>query len=188
MRYVNSRYARIMLAVVPFVLLGGCATRSGVGYDSQYSSIDPPYDSSSYSSRMPQELASGEKTVVVDPTVHAWAAYGRDGKLVRGGIATAGGNWCPDTHKPCRTAVGTFRVYSMGDGDCISKKYPLPRGGGLMPYCMYFNNGMALHGSPASTVIEDNVSHGCVRMRISDAEWLRYNFVQNGTKVVVKPY
>jgi lipoprotein-anchoring transpeptidase ErfK/SrfK len=27
-----------------------------------------------------------------------------------------------------------------------------------------------------------------VRMHVSDAEWLRYNFVNVGTKVIVKPY
>jgi lipoprotein-anchoring transpeptidase ErfK/SrfK len=53
---------------------------------------------------------------------------------------------------------------------------------------MYFSGGEALHGSPDNTLVEDNISHGCVRLRIADAEWLRYNFVSVGTKVVVKPY
>ena len=57
-----------------------------------------------------------------------------------------------------------------------------------MPYCMYFNKGEALHGSPDSIVVEDNISHGCVRMRIPDAEWMVTQFAQVGTKVVVLPY
>jgi lipoprotein-anchoring transpeptidase ErfK/SrfK len=53
---------------------------------------------------------------------------------------------------------------------------------------MFFNNGEALHGSPDNTVIEANVSHGCVRMRIQDAEWMRENFADIGTTVIVLPY
>lgn len=145
--------------------------------------------SSDYSSRLPSTMdTKGQKVVVVDPTVHAWGAYDRDGKLVKAGIATAGGNWCEDIGRPCRTSVGSFRINSMGDGQCISRTYPKPHGGGLMPYCMYFSGGQALHGSPDSTVVEDNISHGCVRMRIVDAEWMRYNFASVGTKVIIRPY
>ncbi len=43
-----------------------------------------------------------------------------------------------------------------------------------MPYCMFFNGNQGLHGSPY--VMEGNVSHGCVRLSVSDAEWLRFNF------------
>ena len=147
------------------------------------------YDPSDYEGRMPQHISTGgERVVVVDPKVYSWGAYDKSGQLVRGGIATAGGNVCEEGSGNCRTGVGTFRVSSVGDGGCFSKKYPRPNGGGLMPYCMFFNNGQALHGSPDGAVVENNISHGCVRMRIPDAEWLRYNFVTNGTKVVVEPY
>lgn len=164
------------------MLLSSCAT---------YHSGSPMsfYNSSEYEARMPQHIhTGGERVVVVDPKVHSWGAYDRDGTLVKGGIATAGGNYCPDIGRSCRTGVGTFRVRSLGDGGCFSKIYPKPHGGGLMPYCMFFNNGQALHGSPDGAVVENNISHGCVRMRIPDAEWLRYNFVNVGTKVVVEPY
>lgn len=139
-----------------------------------------------YSSRLPQELdTNGKKMVLVDPSVHAWGAYSAEGRLIRAGIATSGGPICPpDAHtNNCLTGVGTFHISSLGDGSCYSKSY-----GGLMPYCMFFNNGQALHGSPDSIVVDGNISHGCVRMRISDAEWMRYNFAQVGTKVVVRPY
>ena len=64
-----------------------------------------------------------------------------------------------------------------------------------MPYCMYFNNGQALHGEP-NGLPGYNASHGCVRLYVSDAEWLRYDFVEppmaynkyRGTKVVILPY
>jgi lipoprotein-anchoring transpeptidase ErfK/SrfK len=135
-----------------------------------------------------------EKVIVIDPNEHAWGDYSSKGKLVRWGIATAGGDWCPDIDKPCRTRSGAFRIYSMGDVSCISKKFPVPVGGAPMPYCMYFNGGQALHGS--NEVVYDNVSHGCVRLHVGDARWLRYQFVENpnsqnkfrGTKVIIRPY
>ncbi len=168
------------------LLVSSCSTYHNDGGTLQYSANS---FSSDYSSRLPDHIdTGGKKVVVVDPSVHAWGAYGPDGSLIKAGIATAGGNWCPDINRPCRTSVGTFRINSLGDGQCVSRIYPKPHGGGLMPYCMYFSGGQALHGSPDGAVVEDNISHGCVRMRIVDAEWLRYNFASVGTKVIVRPY
>lgn len=139
----------------------------------------------------------GEKTVVVDPRAHAWGAYNPDGTLVNSGLATCGGDYCPDLGRPCRTKTGTFRVFSAGNADCISHKFPLhSHGGAPMPYCMFFNKGQALHGDSDREVVYGNISHGCVRMHTADAEWLRHNFVDapgtgnsyRGTKVVVLPY
>jgi lipoprotein-anchoring transpeptidase ErfK/SrfK len=174
----------IALVVLSSLALGSCAEHTAGRSGNYYYSY---HDNSYYSDRLPQEVDTKEKMVLVDPNVNAWGAY-ENGRLVKGGIATAGGNWCDDIGRPCRTATGTFRIQSLGDANCKSKIYPKPHGGGLMPYCMFFNNGMALHGSPDGTVIEDNVSHGCVRMRIPDAEWLRNDFASVGTKVVVKSY
>lgn len=143
-------------------------------------------DDQSYS-RLPQQISPpGEKTIIIDPHVHAWGAYSANGELLRSGISTAGARWCNDIERPCRTSVGSFRIYSLGSFNCISHKFPLGRGGAPMPYCMFFNGGQGLHGS--YQVVDGNVSHGCVRMHVDDAEWLRFNFATIGTKVVVKPY
>jgi lipoprotein-anchoring transpeptidase ErfK/SrfK len=142
--------------------------------------------SSNYSARLPQRIATREKTIVVDPNVHAWGAYDASGNLVRAGLATAGGNWCGDIKRPCRTKAGSFRVASLGNAGCKSTLYPLGKGGAPMPYCMFFNKNQGLHGSPY--VMEGNVSHGCVRMRVDDAAWVRYNFANVGTKVIVRAY
>ena len=163
------------------LLLTACAHHSASGQGSE----------SDYAARLPQYIeTNGHKMVLVDPNVHAWGAYGANGHLIRAGIATSGDPVCPPdgNGEDCRTAFGTFRITSLGGEDCASSIYPKPDGGGLMPYCMHFHDGQALHGSPDDIVIEDNVSHGCVRMRIPDAEWMRYNFAQVGTKVVVVPY
>jgi hypothetical protein len=139
--------------------------------------------------------APGEKLIVVDLTENAWGAYDAEGFLVRWGPATGGNDWCKDISKSCRTKAGHFRIYSLGSSNCVSRKFPRPRGGAPMPYCMFFNGGQALHGSPGE-VMRDNVSHGCVRLFVSDAEWLRYDFVEGpnednnyrGTQVIVRPY
>lgn len=145
---------------------------------------------------VPQQVKTGgEKLILVDPNAHAWGAYARSGRLVRWGIATAGAASCRDrSGASCRTQIGTFRIYSLGNADCYSKKYPAPDGGAPMPYCMYFHGGQALHGS--NEVEFDNASHGCVRIHVSDAKWLRYHFVEaprfanqfKGTRVVIRQY
>lgn len=142
-------------------------------------SIDPP----------------GEKLIIFNPNKYAWGAYEEDGTLIKWGPATGGSHWCPDIGRSCRTKAGHFRIYSVGEEGCKSRKYPLPRGGAPMPYCMFFNGGQAFHGSPGQ-VIRGNASHGCVRLFVDDAEWLRYEFVEppmrenhyRGTKVVVMAY
>lgn len=146
------------------------------------------YDShDSHYSRLPQHISPlGEKAVIVDPRVHAWGAYSADGTLIRSGMASAGSNYCRDIRRPCRTRTGSFRIHSLGSRGCKSTRYPLPRGGAPMPYCMYFNGNQGLHGS--HEVANANISHGCVRMHVQDAEWLRFNFVNMGTKVIVRPY
>ncbi len=171
-----------------FLLLTSCATQvqsTDTETPTRYAGNRFDVD---YSARLPKFMnTAGKKTVLVDPNVHAWGAYSENGELIRAGIATAGASQCPpdarDTNS-CYTGIGTFKITGMGDETCYSKKYA----NGLMPYCMYFNNGEALHGSPDNIVAEANLSHGCVRMRIPDAEWMRYHFAQVGTRVVVLPY
>lgn len=135
-----------------------------------------------------------EKLVLVNTETVAWGAYDVDGTLIRWGPISAGADYCKDVEEPCNTHSGNFRIFSLGSSDCISRKFPLPDGGAPMPYCMYFNNGQALHGEP-NGLPGYNTSHGCVRLYVNDAEWLRYSFVEGpnssndyrGTKIAVQP-
>lgn len=188
---MRSRDARLILFFIcsSSFMLSSCSTYHSSS--TTYSSNDRGTSTTlaaDYGSRIPQHISTGEKTVVIDPRVHVWGAYDSSGSLVRAGIASAGSSWCNDLGRPCRTSVGSFRIASLGSPSCKSHKFPIPKGGAPMPYCMYFHGGQALHGVPAHEVGEGNYSHGCVRMHVSDAEWLRYNFANVGTKVVVRSY
>lgn len=131
-----------------------------------------------------------EKFILVDPREHVWGAYTANGKLIRWGVATAGADRCTDSGLPCRTKIGNFRIYLLGNNNCSSYKYD----NAPMPYCMYFNGSQALHGS--SEIEFANRSHGCVRIHVEDAKWLRYHFVEKpslannyrGTKIIIRPY
>jgi hypothetical protein len=46
--------------------------------------------------------------------------------------------------------------------------------------------GVGIHGTPDAASIGYSVSHGCIRMRISEAEWL-FNHVSIGTTVFIVP-
>lgn len=183
----------MLITAIMVFLLSACATttrtaqntmndRDSDDSSSRYSDYAPP----DYASRLPSRIHTNERTILIDPSVHAWGAYNSDGYLVRAGLATAGSSWCEDIGRPCRTKIGHFRIFSLGSSECKSSRYPIPDGGAPMPYCMFFNGHQGLHGS--YQVVEGNVSHGCVRVEVDDAEWIRFNFARVGTKVIVQPY
>lgn len=129
--------------------------------------------------------APGEKIIYVsiDPTILAWGAYDASGVLQAWGPVSGGKGWCPDVGRRCHTAVGKFAVYHKQGSGCISRKYPVGRGGAPMPYCMFFHGGFALHGS--YDVPGYNASHGCVRLFIPDAKWLNQEFVKDEEVAVI---
>lgn len=180
----------IKIIIIDLMLLASLPCYANTFYEingSPFSTKDAP---------LPEFIKNqAEKVILVDPNEHAWGAYSAKGKLIRWGIATAGAAWCADLGHACRTNAGTFRISSLGGNNCMSNKFPVTANGGApMPYCMYFNGGQAIHGS--SEVEYANVSHGCVRVHVDDAKWLRYHFVEGpslynnyrGTKVVIKSY
>ncbi|HCU26107.1 MAG TPA: L,D-transpeptidase [Deltaproteobacteria bacterium] len=128
----------------------------------------------------------GEKEIQVDLKQLAWAAYDAEGNLTSWGPAAGGKDYCPDVGRACRTHTGEFYIRRVGGPGCKSKKFPIPHGGAPMPYCMYYYDGYALHGS--YTVPGYNASHGCVRIFPEDARWLNREFIDDMTRVRVLPY
>lgn len=125
-------------------------------------------------------------TFVFYPSKLKWVAIDDNGSVVKSGKASGGRKYCPDIGRSCRTPAGTFYVISEGGPDCRSTRYPVGRGGARMPYCMFYSKYYAIHGS--DDVPNYNASHGCIRVRPSDARWLNHNFIEVGSRVVVKPY
>ena len=79
------------------------------------------------------------------------------------------------------TLTGTYNVY-------VKYRYADMRGPGYflpdVPYTMYYYQGYGIHGTYWHDNFGTPMSHGCVNMRTSEAEWV-YNFSQVGTTVVV---
>lgn len=127
-------------------------------------------------SPLPQTIeAPHEKQITVDLKNLAWGAYDEEGRILNWGAISGGKSFCKDTGHACRTPKGEFRIFQLGGAGCKSSKFPIPKGGAPMPYCMYFKPGYALHGS--YEVQGYNASHGCVRMFPADAKWLNQKFI-----------
>lgn len=133
----------------------------------------------------PEKIDEGN-IVNVNLAHGTWGAYDAQGNLVNSGHVSGGKSFCPDIGKKCRTATGTFTVYTKQGAGCKSKIFPVGKGGAPMPYCMFFHKGFAMHGSNA--VPNYNASHGCVRMTPADAKWLNQNFVSVGSTRVRVTY
>lgn len=134
----------------------------------------------------PPEKVNESNIVNVNLSHGTWAAYDSQGQLVNSGRVSGGRSFCSDINKKCKTATGTFKVYDKRGANCKSKIFPVGKGGAPMPYCMFFHQGFAMHGSNA--VPNYNASHGCIRMKPADAKWLHENFVNVGTTRVKVTY
>ena len=136
---------------------------------------------------------TGEKTIYVSQKELAWGAYDENGELIWWGPLSSGSGKCSESMGGCKTPTGSFRVIRKQDIECVSTAFPIRsdgnNGGAVMPFCMHFFRGYALHGSYSVPGFRD--SHGCVRMFIEDAQWLNEEFVDvpgagdKGTRVVV---
>lgn len=137
---------------------------------------------------------TGEKIIFIDQKELAWGAYNSEGELVWWGPISSGSGHCDEFDNTCLTPSGMFRVIRKQDIDCISTVFPMRpsgvNGGAVMPYCMHFFRGYALHGSYDVPGFRD--SHGCIRLFIEDAKWLNEEFIDLpgagglvGTRVIV---
>lgn len=137
---------------------------------------------------------SNEKVILVNQDQLAWGAYDEQGQLIWWGPVSTGSGHCKSPDGTCLTPSGSFRIIRKQDIDCISTVFPMredgTNGGALMPYCMHFLRGYALHGS--DVLPGYRASHGCVRMFIEDARWLNEEFIAlpgtgglKGTRVII---
>ncbi|MFN7097613.1 MAG: L,D-transpeptidase [Gammaproteobacteria bacterium] len=178
-----------MAVIASAAVLTGCSTMGmhSDGMNAVNGSYPNPAEPRPTYSFPDTRPATGKNVFIFDPSQGAWAAYDGNGNLVRDGFGSGGRDYCSDIDSPCHTPSGVFHVYRKDGADCKSNIYPIGEGGAPMPYCMFFHRGFAVHGS-YGVEPGKNVSHGCVRIYPSDAEWLSQNFMDIGTTVIVKHY
>ncbi|MBE9225793.1 L,D-transpeptidase [Phormidium sp. LEGE 05292] len=79
------------------------------------------------------------------------------------------------------TITGTFTVQSKHvSGRMRGPDYNVP----YVPYIMYFSGGYAIHGAYWHNRFGTPVSHGCVNLRVSEAEKV-FRWASVGTPVIV---
>jgi lipoprotein-anchoring transpeptidase ErfK/SrfK len=109
-----------------------------------------------------------EKRIEVDLSNQKLYAYEGDKKKMSFSVST--GKWA-------LTPTGEYRIWSKlkytlmtGGSKAYGTYYYLPN----VPYTMYFYQGYGIHGAYWHDNFGHPMSHGCVNMKISDAEKLFY--------------
>jgi lipoprotein-anchoring transpeptidase ErfK/SrfK len=93
------------------------------------------------------------------------------------------------------TPIGKFRIVTMQrnpwwyppDSDWAAGASPIPPGPGNPLGTRWMGlsaSGVGIHGTPDAASIGYSASHGCIRMRIPDAEWL-FERVEVGSTVFI---
>ncbi|MBA3531674.1 MAG: LysM peptidoglycan-binding domain-containing protein [Ardenticatenales bacterium] len=122
--------------------------------------------------------ANGAKWIDVDLTRQSITAYEGNTAIYTAIVSTG----LPRTP----TVVGTYKVYvkytatdMQGGSKALGDYYYLRD----VPYTMYFYRGYGIHGTFWHNNFGQPMSHGCVNLRTSDAEWF-FNWAPVGTTVV----
>lgn len=114
-----------------------------------------------------------ERWIDVDLSSQTVTAY--EGSVPVNSFLVSTGTW----EHP--TVTGRYRIYvKYVAADMSGPGYYLPK----VPYVMYFYLGYGLHGTYWHNNFGQPMSHGCVNLRTSDAEWL-FNWASVGTLVNV---
>jgi lipoprotein-anchoring transpeptidase ErfK/SrfK len=117
--------------------------------------------------------ASGQHWIDVDLTNQRVYAY--QGSTVMNTFVVSTGTW------QYPTVTGSYKIWiKLLSTTMAGPGYYLTN----VPYTMYFYKGYGLHGTYWHNNFGTPMSHGCVNLRTSDAEWL-YNFASVGTTVNV---
>jgi lipoprotein-anchoring transpeptidase ErfK/SrfK len=115
----------------------------------------------------------GVRWIDVDLTNQMVYAY--EGDTVVNSFLVSTGTWMTPT------VTGKYKIYvKIRSGNMHGPGYFLPD----VPYIMYFYKGYGLHGTYWHHNFGTPMSHGCVNLETSDAEWL-FNWASEGTVVNV---
>lgn len=121
----------------------------------------------------PPPSTSTGKAIVVSTGDQRIYAY-ENGQLVRSHLVSTGTNVTP-------TVLGDYKVYvKLAADDMRGPDYFLPQ----VPWTMYFYQGYAIHGTYWHNAFGRPMSHGCVNLPVSEAEWF-FQWAEVGTPVRV---
>jgi lipoprotein-anchoring transpeptidase ErfK/SrfK len=111
----------------------------------------------------------------IDVNLSSQSVYAYEGDTVVNSFVVSTGTWRTPT------VTGQYKIWiKLRSGNMSGPGYFLPS----VPYIMYFYKGYGLHGTYWHNNFGTPMSHGCVNLRTSDAEWL-YNWASVGTVVNV---
>ena len=111
----------------------------------------------------------------IDVNLSTQSVYAYEGDTVVNSFVVSTGTWMTPT------VTGKYKIWIKFKSTSMSGPgYFLPN----VPYVMYFYKGYGLHGTYWHNNFGTPMSHGCVNLRTSDAEWL-YNWASVGTVVNV---
>jgi lipoprotein-anchoring transpeptidase ErfK/SrfK len=111
----------------------------------------------------------------IDVNLTQQRVYAYEGDTVVNSFVVSTGTW------QTPTVTGSFKIWiKLLSTTMAGPGYYLTN----VPYTMYFYKGYGLHGTYWHNNFGTPMSHGCVNLRTSDAEWL-YNFASVGTTVNV---
>jgi lipoprotein-anchoring transpeptidase ErfK/SrfK len=111
----------------------------------------------------------------VDVDLSAQTVFAMQGNQIVRSFLVSTGRW------PNVTVIGVFRIYvKYPAADMSGDGYYLPK----VPYVMYFHEGYGLHGTYWHNNFGTPMSHGCVNLRTTDAQWL-YEYSEVGTVVSI---
>src|SRR5690606_185916 len=121
------------------------------------------------------EGVTNERWIAIDLYEQNLVAYEGDTPVFATLVSSGTKGW--DTRE------GIFDVWAMLPADSMSGATGAPEAYALqtVPWTMYFDGGIALHGSYWHDVYGYRTSHGCVNITISDARWL-YEWLEEGGK------
>ena len=123
--------------------------------------------------RMLELQQSDERWISIDLSTQRLIAW-EGNKAVYAVIVSTGKASTP-------TRLGTFRVQTKyRTARMRGPGYDVPD----VPYTMYYDGGMAIHGAYWHNMFGTPVSHGCTNVAVNHAKWL-FDWASVGTPVVV---
>lgn len=125
-----------------------------------------------------QDIITTEKLITIDTTkqrLYVW----EHGQLQNEFIVSTGMRYTP-------TVKGSFKIRRKVPIQDMKGSYPPyePYYIKNVPNVMYFYGAYAIHGTFWHNSFGYRASHGCVNLKVADAQWL-YSWAQIGTRVEV---